>query len=167
MTMSSSTITGTARYLTFRLGDELFAVNVFKTREVLDLAHITRVPAAPDFLRGVVNVRGNSIPVVDLRLKFGLPALSDTRNTRIIVLELALGGESTVVGGLADAVHEVVELDRQEINEAPALGTRWRADLILGLGRRGERFILILDIERAFAAAELTPAATPVATSAH
>lgn len=153
--MSSTKITETARYLTFRLGDELFAVNVFKAREVLDLTHITRVPTAPGYLRGVVNVRGNSIPVVDLRLKFGLPAAADTRNTRIIVLELEMDGESVVVGGLADAVHEVVELDPQDINEPPTLGMRWRTDLILGMGRREERFIIILDIERVFAANEL------------
>ena len=71
--MSTAKITETARYLTFRLGEELFAINVFKTREVLDISHITRVPTAPDYLRGVVNVRGNAIPVVDLRTKFGLP----------------------------------------------------------------------------------------------
>ena len=163
--MSSQNITETARYLTFRLGDELFAVNVFKAREVLDLTHITRVPTAPEYLRGVVNVRGNSIPVVDLRLKFGLPMAADTRNTRIIVLELEIDGESVVVGGLADAVHEVMELDPQDINDPPTLGMRWRTELILGMGRRDDRFIIILDIERVFAASDLAtvPAEAPLA----
>lgn len=153
--MSASKITETARYLTFRLGEELFAVNVFKAREVLDVTYITRVPTAPPYLRGVVNVRGNSIPVVDLRLKFGLPVLADTLHTRIIVMELDLDGETIVLGGLADAVHEVIELEPQEINEAPSLGMRWRTDLILGMGRREERFIIILDIERVFSMGEL------------
>lgn len=148
--MSTSKITETARYLTFRLGDELFAINVFKAREVLDMSHITRVPTAPAYLRGVVNVRGNAIPVVDLRSKFGLPLTPETLQTRIIVMELQLDGESVVLGGLADAVHEVVELEPHEINEPPTLGLRWRTELILGMGRRGERFTIILDIERVF-----------------
>lgn len=157
--MSSPRITETARYLTFRLGDEVFALNVFKAREVLDVTLITRVPTAPGYLRGVVNVRGNAIPVVDLRTKFGLPATPDSLSTRIIVMELQLDGQAVVVGGLADAVHEVVELEPNEINEPPALGMRWRTDLILGLGRRGEKFVIILDIERVFSVEELTPLA--------
>ena len=128
--MSTSRITETARYLTFRLGDELFAINVFKAREVLDLSHITRVPTAPGYLRGVVNVRGNAIPVVDLRSKFGLPETVDTLNTRIIVMDLAIDGAQVVVGGLADAVHEVLELEPQEINEPPSLGMRDRKSVV-------------------------------------
>ena len=154
--MSTSKISETARYLTFRLGEELFAINVFKAREVLDLSHITRVPTAPSYLRGVVNVRGNSIPVVDLRAKFGLPQAADTLNTRIIVMELQIDGETVVVGGLADAVHEVLELEPHEINEPPSLGLRWRTDLILGMGRRDDRFTIILDIERVFSSEEIT-----------
>jgi len=153
--MSTAKITETARYLTFRLGDELFAINVFKAREVLDLSHITRVPTAPGYLRGVVNVRGNAIPVVDLRTKFGLPQTADTLHTRIIVMELQIDGESVVVGGLADAVHEVLELEPHEINEPPSLGMKWRTDLILGMGRRNDRFTIILDIERVFSTEEL------------
>ena len=153
--MSTSKITETARYLTFRLGDELFAINVFKAREVLDLSHITRVPTAPGYLRGVVNVRGNAIPVVDLRSKFGLPQAEDTLNTRIIVMELQVDGEPIVVGGLADAVHEVLELEPHEINDPPSLGLRWRTDLILGMGRRDDRFTIILDIERVFSTEDL------------
>jgi purine-binding chemotaxis protein CheW len=153
--MSSAKITETARYLTFRLGEEIFALNVFKAREVLDVTQITRVPTAPHYMRGVVNVRGNAIPVVDLRTKFGIASVPDTLATRIIVMELSLDGESVVVGGLADAVHEVMELEPGEINEPPALGMRWRTDLILGLGRRGDRFVIILDIERVFSVEEL------------
>lgn len=161
--MSTAKITETARYLTFRLGGELFAINVFKAREVLDLSHITRVPTAPGYLRGVVNVRGNAIPVVDLRTKCGLPAAPDTRNTRIIVMELQVDGGNIVVGGLADAVHEVLELEPHEINEAPSVGMRWRTDLILGMGRRDDRFTIILDIEKVFSSDEvvtLTESAT-------
>lgn len=129
--MSATSITETSCYLTFRLGDELFAINVFKAREVLDVSRITRVPTAPGFMRGVVNVRGNAIPVVDLRKKFGLPLAEDTKNTRIIVMEITMDEETTVIGGLADSVHEVLELEPQDIEMPPTLGMRWRTDLIL------------------------------------
>ena len=137
-------------YITFKLGDELFAIDVARVREVLDLSEITRVPSAPPYMRGVVNVRGSAVPVVDLRHKFGLPATADTVNTRIVVLELELDGEPTVVGGLADSVHEVLELERSQIREPPRIAMRWRADMIDGLGKKGEQFILVLDIARVF-----------------
>ena len=164
--MSTAKITETARYLTFRLGEELFAINVFKAREVLDISHITRVPTSPGYLRGVVNVRGNAIPVVDLRTKFGLPSVPDTLHTRIIVMDLHLDEQAVVVGGLADAVHEVLELEPHEINDPPSLGMRWRTDLILGLGRRDERFIIILDIERVFSSEEISSLVPQTAAAA-
>lgn len=138
-------------YITFKLGDELFAIDVARVREVLDLTEITRVPTAPPYMRGVVNVRGSAIPVVDLRHKFGLPPTADTVNTRIVVLELELDGETTVVGGLADSVHEVLDLERSQIREPPRIAMRWRADMIEGLGKKGEQFIIVLDISRVFA----------------
>lgn len=162
--MSTAKITETDRYLTFRIGNEVFAIRVSAAREVLDVSHITRLPTAPSYLRGVVNVRGHSIPVVDLRLKFGLPQIPDTLHTRIIVMDLQIEGETVVVGGLADAVQEVIELEPHEINEPPTLGSRWRTDLILGLGRRKEDFIILLDIERVFSGEDvalLTPALQP------
>jgi purine-binding chemotaxis protein CheW len=138
-------------FLTFRLGDELFAIPVVRVREVLDLTTVTRVPTAPPYMRGVVNVRGAAIPVVDLRRKFGLVPIDDTVHTRIVVLELDLDGEAVVVGGLADAVDEVLELDSDGLAPPPRLATRWRADLIAGLGKKAEQFILVLDIARVFA----------------
>lgn len=148
--MSVSSITQTAQYITFKLGDELFAINVAQVREVLDLSQITRVPTAPDFMRGVVNVRGSAVPVVDLRLKFGLPSIPDTVHTRIVVMELELEGETTVLGGLADSVHDVIELEPAQINEPPRIGMRWRSDLIQGMGKQGDQFIIILDIATVF-----------------
>jgi purine-binding chemotaxis protein CheW len=149
----STTINETAQYITFKLGDELFAINVTQVREVLELPQITKVPTAPDYMRGVVNVRGKAIPVVDLRLKFGLPSTPDTVNSRIVVLELELDGEITVVGGIADSVHEVIELEASQINPPPSIAMRWRTELIQGMGRRGDEFIIILDINRVFASA--------------
>ena len=147
----TSTITETAQYITFKLGDELFAINVAQVREVLEVSQITKVPTAPDYMRGVVNVRGKAIPVVDLRLKFGLPATPDTVHTRIVVIELELDGETTVLGGIADSVHEVIELEPGQINPPPRIAMRWRTDLIRGMGRRGEQFIIVLDIQQVFA----------------
>jgi purine-binding chemotaxis protein CheW len=151
----SATIAETLQYLTFRLGDELFAIQVSQVREVLEASQITKVPTAPDYMRGVVNVRGKAIPVVDLRLKFGLPRNSETVNTRIVVMELELDGETTVVGGIADSVHEVIELEPDQINPPPRIAMRWRTELIRGMGRRGDDFIIILDMTAVFASEEL------------
>ncbi len=148
-------ISETAQYMTFKLGDELFAINVAQVREVLEVSHITRVPSAPDYMRGVVNVRGQAIPVVDLRLKFGLPRGSDTVHTRIIVMELEIDGESAVLGGIADSVHEVIELEPGNINPPPRIAMRWKTEFIQGMGRRGEDFIIILDVNAVFSTEEL------------
>jgi purine-binding chemotaxis protein CheW len=149
MTMESS------QYMTFRLGDELFAINVAQTREVLELSQITRVPTAPDYMRGVVNVRGQATPVVDLRLRFGLPPGSDTVHTRIIVMELELDGQPTVLGGIADSVHEVIDLDPSSILPPPRIAMRWRTEFIEGLGRRGDDFLIILNVNAVFSSHEL------------
>jgi purine-binding chemotaxis protein CheW len=151
----STTITETAQYITFKLGDESFALNVAQVREVLEISQITKVPTAPAYMRGVVNVRGKAVPVVDLRLKFGLPATADTVNTRIIVLELDLDGESTVIGGVADSVHEVIELEPGQINPPPRIAMRWRTELIQGMGRRGDEFLIILDLNQVFSSDDL------------
>jgi purine-binding chemotaxis protein CheW len=169
MNETTNTITTqTAQYITFKLGDESFAINVAHVREVLELSLITKVPTAPAYMRGVVNVRGKATPVVDLRLKFGLPAAADTLQSRIVVMELDLDGESTVVGGIADSVHEVIELDASQILPPPRIAMRWRSELIEGMGRRGDEFIIILDIAEVFAsdAAALIESASPVASIA-
>jgi purine-binding chemotaxis protein CheW len=148
-------ITEINQYMTFKLGDELFAINVAQVREVLEVSTITRVPTAPDYMRGVVSVRGKAIPVVDLRLRFGLSATGDTVSTRVIVMELLVDGEITVLGGLADSVHEVIEFEPSSIEPPPRLAMRWRTEFIQGMGRRGDDFIIILDVNAVFASEEL------------
>lgn len=148
-------ITETRQYMTFKLGAELFAIDVAQVREVLEIAQITRVPTAPAYMRGVVNVRGQATPVVDLRVRFGLPRGADSVHTRIIVMELILDGEPTVLGGIADSVHEVIELDPGSIHPPPRIATRWRPELIQGMGRRGDDFIIILDVNAVFSSEEL------------
>jgi purine-binding chemotaxis protein CheW len=143
------------QYMTFRLGDELFAISVAQVREVLEISSVTRVPSAPPYMRGVVNVRGKAVPVVDLRIRFGLTPAVETVNTRIVVMELLIDGETTVLGGIADSVHEVIELDLANINPPPNIASRWRSDFISGMARRGDDFIIILDVDAVFASDEV------------
>lgn len=144
-----------SQYMTFKLGNEVFAINVAHVREVLEVSTCTRVPTAPNYMRGVVNVRGKAIPVVDLRLRFGLPSAPDTMSTRVIVMELLIDGETTVLGGIADSVHEVIELDSSHIGPPPRIAMRWRTEFIQGMGQRGDDFIIILDVNAIFASDEL------------
>jgi purine-binding chemotaxis protein CheW len=145
-----------SQYLTFRLGDEVFALNVSQVREVLDILNITRVPRAPRFMRGVVNVRGSVVPVVDLRMKFGMSRTESTIHTRIIVMELMMEGEKTILGAMADQVHEVMDLAPEQIDHAPKIGARWRTEYIKGIGKRDDQFIILLDIDRIFSSDEVT-----------
>lgn len=153
--MSIEGINETNQYLTFRLGDEMFAINVAQVREVLDISTITRVPRAPEFMRGVINVRGSVVPVVDLRQKFGMSGTEHTVDSRIVVMELSLDGDLTVLGAMADSVHEVMELETENIEEPPSIGSRWRTEFIKGIGKSNEEFIIILDIDRVFSTDEL------------
>jgi len=151
-----NTATITRQYLTFRLGDETFAVDVTKAREVLDFTPPTRVPQTPGYMLGVINLRGGVVPVVDLRLKFGLAAAATTRDTCIIVLEITADGEATIVGAVADSVQEVLELDAERIEPPPRIGTRLKTEFIRGMGNHDDRFLIILDIDRVFSTDELS-----------
>jgi len=153
--MSATEITETRQYLTFKLGDEVFATDVAKVREVLDFTTITKIPRTPDFMSGVINLRGNVVPVVDLRLCFEMSKTVKTVNTCVVVVEMLLDGESTVIGALADSVEEVIDLEPEQIEPAPKIGTQIRTDFIKGMGKRDAQFIMILDIDRIFSAEEL------------
>src|SRR5580693_10122026 len=153
--MSVTEITDTRQYLTFKLGDEVFATDVAKVREVLDFTNITKIPRTPDFMTGVINLRGNVVPVVDLRLCFEMSKTVKTVNTCVVVVEMMLDGEPTVIGALADSVEEVIDLEPDQIQPAPRIGTHIRTDFIRGMGKRDAQFIMILDIDRVFSAEEL------------
>jgi len=142
-------------YLTFTLGEETFAFPVAHVREVLDLTDVTKVPRTPDFLRGVINLRGSVVPVVDMRIKFGFPSIEDGLDTCIIVVEVEYFGEKTQIGALADSVQEVFDLAAGEIEPPPAFGMRLHAGYIQGMGKRDDRFIIILDTDRVFSEDEL------------
>jgi len=153
--MSVDTITEIRQYLTFKLDDEVFALDVATVREVLDFTTVTRIPRTPEFMRGVINLRGSVVPVVDLRLAFGMSATEKTVNTCIIVMEVRLDGEAAIVGALADSVEEVIDLEPDQIEAAPKLGTSIKTDFIRGMGKRDSRFLMILDIDRVFTADQL------------
>ena len=153
--MSTALITETTQYLTFKLADEVFAVDVAKVREILDYTPATKVPGTPEFMRGVINVRGNVVPVVDMRLKFGLSATEKTVDTCIVVMEITVEEDKAILGAMADSVQEVFELEASQIEPPPRIGTRWRTEFIKGIGKRNDELIIILDIDRVFSTTEL------------
>jgi purine-binding chemotaxis protein CheW len=153
--MAVETITETTQYLTFKLEDELFALDIGKVREVLDFTTITKVPQTPDYMRGVINLRGSVVPVVDLRLKFGMVMAEKTVNTCVIIVEVELEGEKVVMGAMADAVQEVLDLEPDQIEPPPRIGTKLNTDFIKGMGKHAEQFIIILDIDKVFTVGEL------------
>ncbi|ABQ27163.1 chemotaxis protein CheW [Geotalea uraniireducens] len=154
--MSVAGITETTQYLTFELDKEIFALDVAKVREILDSPTVTKVPQTPEYMRGVINLRGSVVPVIDLRLKFGMAETEKTVNTCIIVVEIAVEGELIILGALADSVQEVIDLEPEQIEPAPRIGTKLNTDFILGMGKHNEQFIMILDIDKVFSAMELT-----------
>jgi purine-binding chemotaxis protein CheW len=146
----------TGQYLTFKLEEEVFALDVAKVREILEEDAITKVPQTPDFMRGVINLRGSVVPVIDLRLKFGMGRSEKTVDTCIIVVEVQMDDEVIVLGALADSVQEVIEMEPEQIAAAPHIGTRLNIDFIKGMGRVDGRFVMILDIDKVFSTDELT-----------
>lgn len=142
-------------YLSFKLGEEVFAINVSKVLNILEMKPITRVPKSPDYLKGVINLRGTVLPVVDLRLKFGLSENKITVDTNIIVLSIDKEGETIMLGILIDAVREVLEFKTEEIAPSPSIGTKYNSGFIKGMWRVEESFIMILDIDKVFSVEEI------------
>lgn len=153
-----SSITETGQYLTFKLEDEVFALDISKVREVLDFTAVTKVPGTPDFMLGVINLRGSVVTVVDMRLKLGKTRTETTVNTCVIIVEIELDGEVTVLGALADSVQEVMDLDQDQIEPPPRIGARLNTKFIKGMGKRDSGFIIILDIDKVFSVDELAMA---------
>jgi purine-binding chemotaxis protein CheW len=144
-----------SQYLTFSLDKEQFAVDIGKVREVLEFSSVTKVPRTPDFMRGVINLRGTVVPVIDLRLKLGLSRTEATIDTCVIIIEVQSPTERLVLGALADSVQEVIELDPKSIDPPPRMGTRVNIDFLRGIGKRDEQFLMLLDINRVLTDEEL------------
>lgn len=153
--MSVPSITETRQYLTFKLDDEVFALDVSRVREILEVTKVTKVPRTPDFMRGVINLRGGVVPVFDMRLKFGLEPIVQTVNTCIVVVEILAEQEAIILGALVDSVQEVFELDPEQIEPAPKIGLHLRTEFMKGMGKKDERFIIILDADKVFACEDL------------
>ncbi|HEU4391218.1 MAG TPA: chemotaxis protein CheW [Blastocatellia bacterium] len=146
-----------SQYFTFFMAGEEYAIGILKVKEIIVYSELTRVPKTPPYVRGVINLRGSVVPVVDLAVKFGLPESPITNLTCIIIVEVDVEGEETVMGVIADSVNQVVDLMPDDIQPSPAFGTRVRVDYLLGMGKSGEKFVLILDIDKVLASGELQP----------
>ena len=142
-------------YLSFLLGDEYFAVNVEKVLEILEVPKITKVPRTPAYMRGVINLRGNVLPVIDTCTKFGMPTNADTVNTCIMVLNIRMENEDVVLGAVVDGVQEVLEISAQQVQPAPTIGSKYKSEFIDGMVKINDQFIMLLNMDRAFSAEEL------------
>jgi purine-binding chemotaxis protein CheW len=146
---------GVITCLSFKLSEEVFAINVSKVINILEMSHITRIPKAPEYMKGVINLRGTVLPVVDLRIKFGLPEKENTVDTSIIVLNIDLNEEPILIGILVDSVREVLELKTEDISPAPTIGVKYTSGFIEGMWRTGEKFVMILNIDKVFSTDEV------------
>ena len=141
---------GSMNALTLRMQDEMFAIEAGSVREILDLVQITEVPNAPPFVTGLINVRGRVVPLADLRVMFDMDRPPPDKDTRIVVIEIEIEGETTVAGILADKVYDVTDIEAAAIQEAPKVGMRWRPEFVKGIGKRNGNFIVIPDLGRIF-----------------
>jgi len=144
------------QYLTFTLGGEMFAVETLSVKEIIEYGQITAVPMMPPSIRGVINLRGAVVPVIDLKARFGAPATEVTRRTCIVIIELGAEDEHQVIGIVVDTVSEVLEIPPSEIEPPPAFGARIRADFISGMGKIAGHFVILLDMGRVLSVDELS-----------
>jgi purine-binding chemotaxis protein CheW len=154
------------QYLTFILDSKLFAFDVLKTKEVLSLITITPIPRTPDYMTGVLNLRGSVVPVIDLRKKFGIAESAYTENTSIIIVEAHSGGETLVVGALVDAVKGVRVFEQNQLEPPPKVGMKMNTDLIYAIGKTDKDFILILNVDKVLSDDDLSYAREMLETSA-
>jgi purine-binding chemotaxis protein CheW len=140
-----------AQYLTLGLAGETFGISIRNVREILDMRPISRLPHAPHFLLGMIDVRGSGYPIVDLRLKLDLPSIPATEATRIIILDVPMDSRLVGVGFVADCVFEVTDIDESSMEAVPSVGGRWKSDYIAGIGRKANKFVIVFDLARLMA----------------
>ena len=151
------------QYLTFSVGQEMFAIGILQIREILEYGNLTTVPMMPSFVRGVINLRGHVVPVIDLAARFGRAASAISRRSCIVIVEIGEGGEQQQLGLLVDSVSEVLEIPESEIEPPPAFGAKIRADFINGMGKVNERFVILLRVAKVLAVEELAQLAAVAA----
>lgn len=139
-----------AQYLTFMLGEEVFSMDIRTVREIIQYGPLTTVPLMPGFVRGVINLRGAVVPVIDLQARFGRPAANVSKKSCIVIFDALREGERVELGLLVDAVSEVIEIAADQIEPPPNFGTAVRRDFIQGMGKVGSRFVIILEPDKAF-----------------
>lgn len=142
-------------YLTFRLGEEMFAATIEKASAILEVLPITKVPRSPDYMKGVINVRGEVMPVVDTRLKFGMTPVEYTKNTVIITFNVEIDGEKSAVAALVDEPGTVLEIENSDISPPPHIGAKYKSELVIGTSKVDDIFLMILDIDKVFSLDEL------------
>jgi len=152
------------QYLTFMLAGEVFAIGILRIKEIIEYHNITEVPMMPESVRGVINLRGSVVPVMDLQARFGRPSSAVTKRTCIVIVEVASEDERLVVGVIVDAVNEVLDIGAAEIEPAPSFGARIRTDFIYGMGKVKGNFVILLDVDRVWASADIQALAEVVQT---
>ncbi len=143
-------------YLTFKLRDEIFGANVAKVLNILEMTKITKVPNSPSYMKGVINLRGSVLPLIDTRIKFDMGVTVYSTNTCILVLDIEMGGDTVHVGALVDSVLEVIEIDDDHIQPPPSIGSKYKSEFIDGMAKIGDDFIMLLNMDLIFSTSELT-----------
>jgi len=156
--MALKKLTKINHYLSFRLGGETYAIDVANAREIVECSTVTQIPKTPPWIRGVINLRGRVVPVIDLKMRFDMGATEETVNTCVIVVETVVDGEMFVVGLLADAAKEVFELDDTSLDPPPKFGVKVNTHYIRGMARRGDDLLVVLDAERVLSLHEVSEA---------
>jgi purine-binding chemotaxis protein CheW len=149
----------TDQYLTFFLAGEEYAITILQVTDIIECGAVTRVPGTPPWIRGVHNLRGTVVPVIDLAIKFGLPATEITRRTCVVIVELRVDDEAVIMGVMADSVHQVADFTADQIQPAPSFGPRVGAGYLLGMANSNGKFVLLLDINRIFSSDEIVAVA--------
>jgi len=148
------------QYLTFMLSGEEFAAPIMQVKEIIEFHGLTKVPMVPDFIAGAINLRGNVIPVIKLATKLGMTASETTRRTSVVIMDVQMDDEATVIGVLVDKVLDVIDILDEDINSAPSLGTHIRTDFIRGMGKLGDDFIIILAVDKVLSTDEIAVVAS-------
>ncbi len=147
--------TETKSYLTFKLGEEQFGVHVGQVLNILEMTSITRVPKTPGYMKGVINLRGKVLPIIDARLKFGMEETEYTNNTCIIVMDLEMDSKTIDIGTIVDEVLSVVEIKTSQIEPPPSIGTKFNSEFIYGMAKVEEEFIMLIDMQKVLSSEEM------------
>ena len=153
--LTESMASRAGKYLTFELGGEVYGLEILKVQEIIGMMKVTRVPKTPGFVRGVINLRGKVIPVVDLRLKFGLEAKEDTDRSCIIVVQIQHKDAKVTMGSIVDEVSEVMDISADQIEPAPEFGASVETEFILGMGKVNQKVVMLLDVDKVLSTGEI------------